>query len=227
MDLYSWRWMSQCLRETNYQTDLSARCPVGDVTSRTWVVLQKPEAASWIYRPPPPPPLPSHLRDHQQSIHGPAWWHFSHQGSCFSTIVRLLLISASFDNVLILLIDDTLEASEDKEICKGINFRAGRFNHRLASLSTPQPTSSRKMLPWKVGRELFTSVCVWPILIPTSSSPPLAHTSYLCICVFVCLCIWELFTNVCVWLILVPTKPLPPLFQSLYLTFVYICVCIL
>ena len=50
MDLYSWRWMSQSLRETNYQTDLSARCPVGDVTSRTWVVLQKPEAASWFHR---------------------------------------------------------------------------------------------------------------------------------------------------------------------------------
>ena len=39
--------MSQSLSETNYETDLSARCPVGDVTSRTWVVLQKPEAASW------------------------------------------------------------------------------------------------------------------------------------------------------------------------------------
>ena len=165
MDLYSWRWMSQ----TNYQIDLSARCPVGDVTSWTWVVLQKPEAASWSHR--------HHLHHfllvfaliNNQSTDQPVDTFlirvYIFQRWSGSRRYRLVLIVSS------LLIGDTLEASEDKEIRKGINFRAGRFDHPLLSLSALSQRSlrsSRKMF-WNADVN-FSPTCVYAQWLSLSSA---------------------------------------------------------
>ena len=147
-----------------------------------WVGLQKPEGAPALLS------LPKHLHTvmNNQSIVVVTLLSSESEPLLILTFLPMIINQcqyASLDaqdsrptrsiwpktGLLVFIFGEKTRKSEGSDM---YTFRAGRFNHRLASLSTPNEGRPVKCWRWKVGRELFTSPCVWPILIPTSPLPP-------------------------------------------------------